>query len=218
MAKSFTESALARIHQLLQIDAKHASFPQIGEIQAATINFCATLYGPGSPQLHSIEATRSELWSSKYAEDAKQQLLYMYLQGVLRTIANDLEAGRVPDLQLQARGEVFGDFINSARTALSDGFKDVAAVLACGALEDALKRFAVAGGLDVYDKDMSEVVNALKAAGFVKGPQGALLQGFTRIRNKVFHAQWDAVEAADVQAVIGFTQEFLLSRFPSNVS
>ncbi len=110
---------------------------------------------------------------------------------------------------------MFGDFVNAARSALSDGFKDVASVLACGALEDVLKRFAVSNGLAVYDKDMGEVVNALKGAGLVKGPQGALLQGFVKIRNKAFHAQWDAIESADVQGVIGFTQEFLLSRFPS---
>ena len=38
--------------------------------------------------------------------------------------------------------------------------KDVAAVLACAALEDALKRFGRLKGLQVEDKAMQEVVNA----------------------------------------------------------
>lgn len=215
---SFQESALNRIKELLQVNAQQARAADIGETLAATINFCVNLYGKDSPQLHSIETTRKELWSSKYPEDTKQHQLCMYLQGLLRNIASDLLAGRVQDLQLQARGEVFADFVNAARSALSEGFKDIAAVLACGALEDALKRFAITNGLEVYDKDMSEVVNALKGASLIKGPQGALLQGFIKIRNKVFHAQWSDVDAADVQGVIGFTQEFLLARFPSEVS
>jgi len=54
--------------------------------------------------------------------------------------------------------------IARAKLALDDN-KDVAAVLACAALEDALKRVAIKNELDVDDKDMSEVINALKAGG-----------------------------------------------------
>lgn len=212
---SFEESILNRIDELLQRRGEHASAGGLGELQMAAISICVSLYGADSSQVRSIETTRKELWSSKYDEDYKQRLLADNLQGLLRTVASDINGGRVRDLQLQASGEVFGDFLNAARFALSDGFKDVAAVLACGALEDALKRFAVTNRLAVYDKDMAEVVNALKGAGLVRGPQGALLQGFVKIRNKAFHAQWDSIEPADVQGVIGFTQEFLLSRFPS---
>jgi len=187
----------------------------VSELQMTAINTCVSLYGADSPQVKSIEATRKEIWNSKYVETYKQQLLFEHLQGLLRAVASDVRGGRVRDLQLQARGEVFADFLSAARTALADGFKDVAAVLASGALEDALKRFAVANGLSVYDKDMSDVVNALKATSLVKGPQGALLQGFVKIRNKAFHAQWGDIDTADVQSVISFTQEFLLSKFPS---
>lgn len=62
---------------------------------------------------------------------------------------------------------------------------------------------------------MTEVVKALKSAALVKGPQGSLLQGLVKIRDKAFHAQWDSIETADVQAMIGFTQGFLWSRFQS---
>jgi hypothetical protein len=212
---SVEESIARRIEELLQRSVESASAAGLGELQMAAISICVSIYGANSPQLRSIETTRKELWGSKYAEGFKQKLLAEHLHGLLRSVASDIQGGRIRDLQLQARGEVFGDFINAARSALSDGFKDVAAVLACAALEDALKRFAVANGLAVYDKDMAEVVNALKGAGLLKGPQGALLQGFVKVRNKAFHAQWDSIESPDVQGVIAFTQEFLLSRFPS---
>lgn len=208
------DSILERIDQLTKPDqASDAGL--VGELQMATINICTSLFGADSPQVRSIEATRKELWASKSSEQYKHQLWSDQLRGVLKAVASDVRAGRIRSLRLEASGEVFGDFINAARSALSEGFKDVAAVLACGALEDTLKRFALASGLDVYNKEMAEVVNAMKAAGMVKGPQGSLLQGFTKIRNKAFHAQWDSIESADVQSVIAFTQEFLLTRFQS---
>lgn len=213
---SFEESTLKRIEELVQRRGDNASPGGLGELQMAAVSICVSLYGADSPQVKSIETTRKEIWNTKYGDNHKHVLLAEHLQGVLRSVASDIQSGRVRDIQLQARGEVFGDFLNAARSALSDGFKDVAAVLACGALEDALKRYAVASGLAVYDRDMAEVVNALKGAGLVKGPQGALLQGFVKVRNKAFHAQWDSIESADVQSVIGFTQEFLLARFPSS--
>lgn len=56
----------------------------------------------------------------------------------------DFEGGYVFNVELTVSGEVFGDFVSLARTALTEGHKDVAAVLACAALEDALKRYATA--------------------------------------------------------------------------
>ncbi len=58
-----------------------------------------------------------------------------------------------------------------------DGHKDIAAVLACAASENALKRYADLNGLDVNDKVMQEVVSAIKAE--------VLLQ----VRKKLFSIQ-----------------------------
>jgi len=55
-------------------------------------------------------------------------------------------------VQASISGEIFGDFIGLAKSALRENYKDVAAVLACAALEDSLKRFAETNGLSVGDK------------------------------------------------------------------
>ena len=91
--------------------------------------------------------------------------------------------------------------------------KDVAAVLACAALEDALKKYAVANGLQIEDKDMSEVINAIKAVGSLNKTQATLLKGFTQVRNRAFHAEWDKFESADVKSVIGFVEQFIVEHF-----
>ena len=87
------------------------------------------------------------------------------LKGIFRSAKEDFEGGYVFNVELRVSGEVFGDFVSLAKQSLSEGHKDVAAVLASAALEDALKRYASTHGLDVDDKSMQEVVNALKSQG-----------------------------------------------------
>ena len=102
-----------------------------------------------------------------------------------------------------------------AKASLLEGHKDVAAVLASAALEDALKRYAKLNNLDISDKTMSEVINSLKSQGLVSGPQKSLLETMPKIRNAALHANWDKLNAEDVSALIGFVEQFLLQKFSS---
>ncbi len=132
---------------------------------------------------------------------------------VFHSASDDFNAGFAGNIDLRISGEVFGDFVALAKQSLSEGHKDVAAVLTCAALEDALKRFALANGLDIDQKMMSEVINSLKSAGLVVGPQKSLLDSMLRIRNSAFHANWAKISEADVGGVIGFVEQFLLEKF-----
>jgi hypothetical protein len=135
------------------------------------------------------------------------------LFGIFMAAKEDFDGGYVFNVDLRVSGEVFGDFVGLARQALAEGHKDVAAVLACAALEDALKRYAVANGLGVDDKTMQDVVNALKGAGLVAGAQKTLLDSMPKIRNYALHADWSKLSEPDVSSVIGFVEQFLLSKF-----
>ncbi len=135
------------------------------------------------------------------------------LNSLFLAAKEDFEGGYVFDVGLRISGEVFGDFVVLARQSLSEGHKDVAAVLACAALEDALKRLALANGLPVDNKTMNEVVNALKSSGLVSGAQKSLLDAMPRIRNMAMHAEWTRISEPDVSSVLGFVEQLLLSKF-----
>ncbi|QJR16714.1 DUF4145 domain-containing protein [Usitatibacter palustris] len=135
------------------------------------------------------------------------------LKGIFQSAKEDFDGGYVFNVDLRVSGEVFGDFVTLARQALSEGHKDVAAVLACAALEDALKRYAATNGLEVGDKVMQEVVNALKAKGLVSGAQKSLLDAMPKIRDYAMHANWDKIAAPDVNSVIAFVESLLLTKF-----
>jgi len=138
---------------------------------------------------------------------------YKEASGVFLGAKDDYEKGCCGALERMVSGEVFGDFVAAAKNALAEGNKDVAAVLACAALEDALKRLANTNGLNVDGKDMSEVIGALKTKGLVGGSQKSILETMPKTRNNAMHADWEKISVTEVGGVIGFTEQFLLANF-----
>jgi len=136
-------------------------------------------------------------------------------KAVFEASKRDLESGYIIDLQTRISGELFGDFVVLAKRSLSEGYKDVAAVLACAALEDTLKRFASQQGLDVEGRSMQDIVAALKSKGLVTGAQKSLLDSMPKIRDYAMHAEWSKVTEPDVNSVIGYVEQFLLTHFSS---
>lgn len=168
-------------------------------------NLIRAVFGESSPHYANFISLYAACGGADYDVAA--------LKAVFMSAKEDFDGGYVFDVELRVSGEVFGDFVTLARQALSEGHKDVAAVLACAALEDALKRFAQTEGLAVSDKTMQEVVNALKSSGLVSGAQKTLLDAMPRIRNHAMHADWAKLSEPDVNSVIGFVEQFLLSKF-----
>ena len=133
--------------------------------------------------------------------------------GVFQAAKSDFEGGYLFSLKSTISGEIIGDFVNLAKRALNEGEKEVAAVLACAALEDALKRYASLQELSVDNANMQTVVNALKGEGKVSGAQKTLLDVMPKIRDYAMHANWDKITLEDVGSVIGFVEPFLLRHF-----
>jgi hypothetical protein len=162
-------------------------------------------FGENSPHYQHFASEYAKCHGWDYEVDA--------LKGIFRAAKADYDGGYAFSLQVQISGEIYGDFVVLARAALAEGAKDVAAVLACAALEDSLKRFAGMNGLDVSDKVMQDVVNALKSKGLVGGAQKTLLDAMPKIRDYAMHANWEKITAQDVGSVLGFVEQFLLAKF-----
>ena len=170
-------------------------------------NLIKAVYGVDSPHYENFVRSMQECDGHTFEVDV--------LRGVFASAKEDFEGGYVFNIELMVSGEIFGDFLVLAKQALAEGHKAVAAVLASAALEDALKRYATANGLNVDGKSMAEVVNALKSRGLVSGAQKSLLGTMPGIRNLAMHAEWTKISEPDVNSVIGFVEQFLLSNFSS---
>ena len=85
--------------------------------------------------------------------------------------------------------------------------------MACAALEDSLKQCAKSCSLDVDDEEMATVINALKSVGAIDKTEGAVLKGYTQVRNDAFHARWDKIDIPEIKGVLAYTEEFLIKHF-----
>jgi hypothetical protein len=125
----------------------------------------------------------------------------------------DYEGGYAVKIEASVAGEIFADFVALAKEALDQKQKNVAAVLACAALEDTLKRIGMTNGLNVAEKEMSEVISAIKAAGLIGGGAAKLLDRMPKIRNDVMHANWENVTEVEIGGVIGFVEQLIIYHF-----
>jgi hypothetical protein len=171
----------------------------------SAMHLIRTAFGEASPHYANFKAVydRCVGYDHEFAE----------LKGVFLGASADYRGGYVVSVEMAISGEVLGNFVAMAKLALDDGHKDVAAVLACAALEDTLKRFARLNGVDVDDKVLQEVVAALKSKGLVGGAQKSLLDVMPKIRDFAMHANWSKIQDADVRSVLGFVEQFLLTKF-----
>jgi hypothetical protein len=172
---------------------------------ASAIQLVTSVFGGNSPHARILQKCAG-------AEFAQAYLLDQAL-GAFSAARSDYQAGLAKNLRTEIAGEIFGDFVLLAKAALAENQVSVAGVLACAALEDALKRYAGLSGLKVGDADMQQVVNALKGAGLVGGAQKTLLDSMPKIRDWAMHANWDKLTPADVGSVIGFVEQFIVEKF-----
>jgi hypothetical protein len=206
------ENLLNRIDELLKLQWQE-NYDVLGEVYTGTIGIASQIWGANSTQVDAIKQLREDMQASNWSTHVKADNVIQQCKGILRSIASDIRAGRLGSIRLEYQGQVFADFINVAKAALAEGTKDVAAVLAAAALEDTLKRYGQVKGLDVEDKDLATVVNALKSAGLLSATQGALLKGMVPFRNKALHAEWTKIDTAEVQGILAFVEEFLVKQF-----
>jgi hypothetical protein len=65
----------------------------------------------------------------------------------------------------------------------------------------------------VDNKDLADIVNTLKSQGLVGGTLKNSLGAMTKIRNCAMPADWIKISEPDVNSVIGFVQQFLITYF-----
>ena len=185
------------------------SFSRLEEIISSTLSLLSKVYGEKSEMVKDFSQK-----IKKYSNHIEEEHMYLYCcLGKLNTLESDINFGLLTTFEKEISGEIFANFLNLAKYSLNEQQKDVAAVLACAALEDTLKKIAKLQNLSVDDKNMGEVVNALKREGLIRGSQSGLLSAYVSLRNKAFHAEWNKIESPDVSSLIGFTEELVLKNF-----
>jgi hypothetical protein len=209
IAKRFDELAVqANGIRVVGNDSRYADYQTFYTWVSSAHNIIQAVFGKDSPHFVRLDAEISRV-QNNYVPERQLQAC----RGIFLGAKSDVDGGYLFNVQTSFTGEIFGDIVATAKAALVEGQHTVASVLACAALEDALKRLATVNGLVVEDKTMEEVINALKAKGLVSGAQKALLSAMPKIRNHAMHAEWEKLTPQDAGSVIGYVEQFLLAHF-----
>ena len=182
------------------------------ELLTGFITITEHLYGPGSVYQEQFFSEKKRIMGYTHNEYDKLALLAKHAHGMLKSFRKDCECGLLTGIRSEAKAEVLADFLALAKDAINNEHKDVAAVLACAALEDALKKYGAANGLLVDNDEMSIVIGKLKANGSLGGAESKVVQSYVQLRNKAFHAEWEKLGVSEIQSLIAYLESFITTK------
>ncbi len=129
--------------------------------------------------------------------------------GILKSANAEWTNGLINTLEFHFVGLAFEDFLRHA-TVYNDSDKKLeAAVLASAVLEDTMKKLCAKHNIATEDKTLDSLISALKANQVVGKVKAERLRSYAALRNRAFHAEWDAFDKRDLRQMIEGLEELL---------
>jgi hypothetical protein len=134
-----------------------------------------------------------------------------YQLEILGALREDLDSGDLfQRLGALLTADVFSDFLEMAEHLAEQGYKDPAASLAGAVLEDGLRKIAIAHDVPVKSaNDIAALNTRLVQKGIYNNLRRKQVDGWTFVRNKADHAEFDEYTADDVAGMIAGVRGFL---------
>lgn len=182
------------------------------ELRAGSLALIKNLFGSEHP--HYSEFLRA-------AGDYKTNVINHVAaecRGVLKAIRDQLERGWFRTTKSLIAAEVFSDFMEMAEYFLSEGYKDPAAVMIGGVLEEHLRQLCLSNGIEIQRIDERGKSYTIKAATMNQELQKAevykmtdqkLITAWQDIRNNAAHGKLDQFTIEQVRAMHMGVLEFV---------
>lgn len=209
---------LVQVAERLSRDASRARSPlgpeRIEELQSVASrggHLIRRLYGDDSQyqkNLDRVLATKDfATMHSNYYEHVSE------LAGILKGIQSDVNRGMLEDFRLLVRAEVFVSFLEMAEYLLNEGYKDAAAVMLGGVLEDSLRTLSARKGvpaITALGKPLTiDPLNiALAKAGVYNPLVQKQITSWANLRNDAAHGQFAKYDADQVRQMLLFVRKF----------
>ena len=134
----------------------------------------------------------------KHLPNSKMQL--PLLAGILLALRDDISNGFLNTTRELIHGEVFDDFLEMADFLLNEGYKDAAAIMGGGVLENHLRQLCIKNGIDIdtavgekLQKKRADRLNSdLAHAGVYGKSDQKNITAWLDLRNNAAHAHYDA--------------------------
>jgi hypothetical protein len=181
----------------------------------------APMRGFRSAALSFIDSTygASHVHYAEFSRHVDGQFDFAVESGIaiLEVIRTEISQGWLTNLKTLVTAEVFVDFIEMAEHLLSNGYKDAAAVLGGGVLEEGLRQLSrthcIDTEIEVDGKKVPKKADRLntdlsKADIYNKLDQKSVV-AWLDLRNKAAHGRYGEYEAAQVELMLRGVTEFL---------
>ncbi len=158
---------------------------------------------------------------SQYRENAKAALKRYgprnacnipILAGVLKALRSDYEGGHLQRVEELVQADLFADFLEMAEHLLGQGFKDPAAVLIGGVLEEQLRKLGLKIGVSITSGGRPKKADALNAdlanAGAYNKLDQKSVTAWLDLRNKAAHGRYDQYTPEQVAVFLQGVQDF----------
>ena len=132
--------------------------------------------------------------------------------GVLRALRREYDEGYLTTVKGLVRAEVFADFLGMAEHLLEQGYKDPAAVLVGGVLEEHLRSLCADRSIPTETSGRSKKAAAMNADLFRVSAYNKLDQknvtAWLDLRNKAAHGSYDQYTQEQIRMMLSGVTEF----------
>lgn len=144
------------------------------------------------------------------------------LVGILQALKEDIEEGYLWNVNELIHADIFTDFIEMAKYLLETGYKDPAAVLVGGVLEEHLRKLCLKNGIKIEIqkggrtefKQASLMNDELKGANVYANLEHKNVIAWLDLRNKAAHGKYLEYNNTQVENMLSGVRDFV-TRFPA---
>jgi hypothetical protein len=189
------------------------SLPDASEFITAGLNAIHRAVGVTSPLARRIEADVKEC--SPYCLFAAVP----HVGGALKALRNDIKSGYLVSVQELIHADIFSDFLEMAAHLLSEGYKDPAAVLIGGVLEEHLRKLCSKNNIateftspsgDLHPKKADRMNADLAKAGVYSKLDQKGMTAWLDLRNKAAHGRYSEYSKEQVELLLHSVRDFLV--------
>jgi hypothetical protein len=160
---------------------------------------------PESPYLTNCASAINEATNNQYQLE--------WLMGIVEALRHDYAADALTPIQELIRAEVFDDFLEMAEHLMELAYKDPAAVLIGGVLEQHLRKLALRASIDTESNGKAkkaDTLNSELASGKVydKLDQKSVTS-WLDLRNKAAHAEYSSYSMEQVKLLLLGVRDFI---------
>ena len=144
------------------------------------------------------------------------------IYGILKPLKSAIDGGYLDSYKERIHASIFTDFLEMAEYLLEEGFKDAAAVIIGGVLEEHLRKLCIKNNISIEFIDSKKRERAKKASkmnddlskNVITKTQQKTITGWLSLRNNAAHGKYDEYSQREVELMLSSVTDFM-SRFPA---